>query len=229
MTVLALSVALLLSPNPAASEPRRDPATAEEGAAGRRQMIESRLEANDPDGAVALGERAIRSFPDDSMLWLSLGEAYGEKARVASIVKRLPLAKKCKAAFEKAVELDPANVETRSALFTYYLEAPSIAGGSISLARTQAAEIAKLASCRGHLALASLAAHENDFPKAEAELGQAIETAGGAEELADAKCQLALLYEKLGKKPEAIDALKEALRIRPGHSQAKSELKRLGA
>ena len=190
--------------------------------------IEARLGANDPDGAVALGEQAVRSFPEDSALWLTLGEAYGAKAQAASVVKRLPLAKKCKAAFERAVALDPANVDARSALLTYCLEAPAIAGGDVALARRQAGEIARLDRCRGHLASASIALHEKDLPGAEAELGLAIETAGGPEELADAKCQLALLYEKLGRKPEAIDALREALRLRPGHSQAKSELKRLG-
>jgi tetratricopeptide (TPR) repeat protein len=225
MISFALSVALLLTVGPAPTEFREDPAM---DAAQRRHLIESRLEANDPGGAVAVGERAVREFPDNSALWLSLGEAYGEKARSASVVKGLPLARKCKAAFEKAVALDPANADARVALFTYCLEAPAVAGGGLSLARAQAGEIAKLDLCRGHLAGASLASRENDLPKEEAELRLAIETARGPEELADAKCQLALRFERLGKKPEAIDALREALKLHPGHSQAKSELKRLG-
>ena len=199
-----------------------------EPASRLREDVESRAEAGDPDGAVALGERAVREFPDNSALWLSLGEAYGAKARAASVVKRLPFARKCKAAFEKAVDLDPSNIEARSALFEYCLEAPSIAGGSVTLARSQAAEIAKRNRCRGHLAFASLASRDGDLPREESELRQALEAAAGPDEAADANCQLALLYEKLGKKAEAIDALKETLRLRPGHSRAKGELKRLG-
>src|SRR5580765_2440333 len=129
MISYALSVALLLSPGPAPSQVREDPAI---NAAQWRQTIESRLQANDPGGAVELGERAVREFPDNSALWLSLGEAYGAKARAASVVKRLPFAKKCKAAFEKAVDLDPSDIEARSALFEFCLEAPSIAGGSVT-------------------------------------------------------------------------------------------------
>lgn len=193
-----------------------------------REAVESRVDAGDPDGAVALAESAVRQFAGESSLWLALGEAYGAKARAASLVARLPFAKKCKAAFEKAVELDPSNLDARGALFEYCLEAPSIAGGSVSLARAQAAEIAKRNRCRGHLAFASLAARDEDLPREESELRLALEAAGGPEELADAKCQFALLCEKLGKKLEAIDALREALRLHPDHPQAKSELKRLG-
>ena len=222
MRSIAPLAALLLMSGFAAGAPRDS--APDDPIAG----IESRLSANDPDGAVALGERAVASFPDNSALWLALGEAYGAKARVASVIARLPLAKKCKGAFEKAVALDPASIEARSALFTYCLEAPALAGGGLSLARAQAEELAKLDACRGHLALASVAARERDFSRAEAELRLANETAVSAEERADAKCQLALLYEKLGKKPEAIDALKEALKLDPGHSQARNELKRLG-
>lgn len=184
--------------------------------------------ATHPDAAVALAEAAVKQSPGDSSLWLALGEAYGERARTASLIARLPFAKKCKAAFEKAVELDPSNVQARSALFEYCLEAPPIAGGSIPLARAQAAEIAKRSRCRGHLAYASLAARDEDLPREESELRLALEAAAGPEEVADSKCRLALYYEKLGRKPEAIDVLREVLRLRPDHSEARDALKRLG-
>jgi tetratricopeptide (TPR) repeat protein len=45
---------------------------------------------------------------------------------------------------------------------------------------------------------------------------------------ADADWRLALVYEKLGRKDEAIDALREALKRDPGHGPAKKDLKRLG-
>ena len=181
-----------------------------------------------PDAAVALAEAAVKRSPGESSLWLALGEAYGAKARTAYLIAQLPFAKKCKAAFEKAVELDPSNVEARNALFEYLLEAPPIAGGSLPLARDQAAEIAKRNRCRGHLAYASLAARDEDLPREESELRLALDAAAGPEEIADAKCRLALLFEKLGRKSEAVDALREVLRLRPDHSEARNALKRLG-
>ncbi|HEV8268155.1 MAG TPA: tetratricopeptide repeat protein, partial [Thermoanaerobaculia bacterium] len=45
---------------------------------------------------------------------------------------------------------------------------------------------------------------------------------------ADAHWRIGLVYEKQGKKPEAIAELKEALKLNPAHVQAKKDLKRLG-
>jgi tetratricopeptide (TPR) repeat protein len=229
MVRVELLLALLLSIGPAAAELRGNSARDPSGASEQVNRIESRVRANDPDEAVALGERAVEQFPGDAALWLSLGEAYGAKALTASPVVRLRFAKKCKAAFQKAVELDSENVDARVALFTYYFEAPGIAGGSFSLARKQADAIVRLDPARGHSALGALAAHEEDLSKAEREFRLVIEAEGAsADERADAEWRLARVYEKSGKRLEAIAALKDALKFDPRHSQAKKDLQRLG-
>lgn len=261
--------------------------------------VEALARSGDDDGAIALGEDALRSSPGDAALWLALGEAYGGKARSASVLARLGLARKCRAAFERAVELAPGDIEARSALFTYYLEAPTILGGGPSRARLEAEAIGRLDPVRGHCALGALLLHEKDFDGAEAEYRRALDSrpedaearAGlgavlleqsrfddarriwsglvddpglgrvahyqlgrislesgnaldegvahfrlylaappppEAPSWADADWRLGLLYEKLGKREEAIGALREAVRRDPGHGPAKKDLKRLG-
>jgi len=163
MSVPALLTALLLTFSPAAAFAAADGGDSPGDRAGAREQaerIESRLNASDSEGAVAVGEAAVRIYPKDSCLWFALGKAYGERARTAPLVRRLRFARKCKAAFEKSVELDAGNVEARLALFRYYFEAPGVAGGSLSLARRQAEEIVKLDPARGRVALDALAEHE---------------------------------------------------------------------
>jgi tetratricopeptide (TPR) repeat protein len=215
------------------------------------------------------------------------------------VLSRLRYAKKCQAAFERAVELAPDDVDARTALFTYYMEAPAILGGGVSRARAEAEAIAKLDPGRGHCALGALLLHEKDLGSAETEYRRALEIEPGSGEAraglaailleqnrfdesrrywsglvddpelgaiahyqlgrislmsgtrldegadhfrlylaappppdapswADADWQLALVYEKLGKKDEAIDALRDAVKRDPGHGPAKKDLKRLG-
>jgi tetratricopeptide (TPR) repeat protein len=262
--------------------------------------MRARVRGGNFDEAIAIGEREVRISPRDSSVWLALGEAYGSKARNASVFSQLGLAKKCKAAFEHAVETDPKNVDAHDDLFHFYIQAPGIAGGSVALARAEAGQILRLDASRGHAALAALAANEKNDAAAEAEFKQAIaadrsnfaariglgslwnesKRFGEAKQMwrglladselempsryqlartcllsgtdleegvaqlkaylgktprpeqptwADADWRLGLLYEKLGRKTEAIAAWKEALRINPGHEHAKKELKRVGS
>jgi DNA-binding SARP family transcriptional activator len=114
--------------------------------------VEALVRAGDDDAAISLGEELVRAEPGDAVLWRALGEAYGEKARAASVLTRLRYAKKCRAAFERSVELVPDDIDSRTALFTYDMEAPAIAGGSAVRAREEDEAIAKLDSGRGHCA-----------------------------------------------------------------------------
>jgi tetratricopeptide (TPR) repeat protein len=68
----------------------------------------------------------------------------------AGIFRQPGLAGKTRTAFEKAVELDPNNLEARSALVEYYLRAPGFLGGGEEKARAQAEEIARRDPVLGH-------------------------------------------------------------------------------
>jgi len=97
----------------------------------------------DLDEAVAHLERATALTPANSNYVLELGGAYGQAAQKAGLFSKFGLAKKCQAALEKAVALDPDNLDARNGLLSYYRQAPSIIGGGIAKAYEQAAEIRK--------------------------------------------------------------------------------------
>ncbi|HKR32046.1 MAG TPA: tetratricopeptide repeat protein, partial [Terriglobales bacterium] len=81
------------------------------------------------DAAVSECERAANLDPKNGSYQLWLGRAYGEKAEHSSWLSAIGLAKKTRIAFEKAVQLDPRNIEAHSDLSEYYIEAPGFLGG----------------------------------------------------------------------------------------------------
>ena len=115
---------------------------------------------------------ALESAVADHHAWL--GRAYGQLAVRSGLMKKFSLAKRSRAALERAVELDPANLEARSWLMQFYLLAPRIVGGSASRARAHATEIAKRSEFRGALARAWIAEDRGKHDEAAREYRAAI-------------------------------------------------------
>jgi len=128
----------------------------------------------DPDAAVAAAEKAAELAPASGDYQRQLGDAYGFAAQKAGLLSKMGWAKKCGAAYEKAVALDPANVGARSSLMGYYQNAPSMMGGGMEKAYAQAEEIKKLDANRGHLAYAALYAADKKFDLALAEFDEVL-------------------------------------------------------
>ena len=127
------------------------------------------------DNAVAECERAVALNPRSSLNQLWLARAYGEKAEHSSWFSAISLAKKAHAAFEKAVQLDPNNVEARSDLSEYYIEAPGFLGGGIDKAAAQANIVEKLEPTIALGIRARIAEHEKHNDEAERNWKKAIE------------------------------------------------------
>lgn len=125
------------------------------------------FDRGDNERASELFERAISLDAKSSDYHLWLGRVYGIRAQEASVFGKASLAKKTKAEFEKAVELDPNNVEARSSLIDYYVLAPGFMGGSIDKAKEQAAEIAKRDAARGVRETAKVYRLQKKWPEAE--------------------------------------------------------------
>jgi len=129
---------------------------------------------DDGDKGLAYLERAAQREPGSARLQNALGDAYGLEAQQANILLKFGWAKKCRAAYERAVELEPDNCDYRWSLLGYYFLAPRIAGGSVEQAYAQAAEIKKLDPVSGRIAFATLYLGEKKFAAAFAEFDEVL-------------------------------------------------------
>lgn len=167
---------------------------------------------------------ALAPANSDAQLWL--GRAYARMAVAASLFSKPGLAKKAKGAFDRAVVLDPNNLDARSDLFQYYLQAPGFMGGSVDQAREQAAEIRKRDGIRGVLASVSMRLHEKDAAGAERELAEAIQKSPAEPRL---RLGLANLYQSQEKWDAAFDAAEAVLKTDPDNWDALYSIGRAGA
>src|SRR4051794_39833360 len=119
-------------------------------------------------------ERALAQDPSNSNINLWLGRAYGRRAETSSMLTAPGYAGKARTYFEKAVQLNPSNLEAQSDLFEYYLEAPGFLGGGFDKAANVAEQMSKLDRSEGEWAQAKLAEKRKEFNSAEAHLRQAI-------------------------------------------------------
>ncbi len=128
------------------------------------------------DGELGLAylERASAREPCSARIQNALGDAFGLAAQRANILMKYRWAKKCAAAYERAVELEPGNCDYRWSLLGYYFLAPRIAGGGIGQAYAQAAEIRKLNPMSGRIAFATLYLGEKKYALAFAEFDEVL-------------------------------------------------------
>lgn len=124
------------------------------------------LALNEHEKAVTALEKAVALAPVSSDYALQLGHAYGVSALKAGLFSKLGFAKKCKAAYDKAVELDPKNIDARWSLMEYCRQAPGFIGGGIAQAYIQAEQIKQLDARRGRQAYVVLYSAEKKYPEA---------------------------------------------------------------
>ncbi len=127
---------------------------------------QSYLFRNDAENSVPALEKATKLAPGDSIYQCYLGDAYGLAALKAGLFAKLEWAKKCKEAYDKAVELDPKNIRAHVSVMEFCRQAPSFLGGGMDKAYEQAAEIQKLDSVRGRKAYAGLYTAEKKYAEA---------------------------------------------------------------
>lgn len=132
------------------------------------------MDSNKADDAAKAFEHAVKLNDTSSTYHLWLANALGTVAQKSNFLKQGMIAPRIKREMERARDLDPKSIEAHDGLMQYYLQAPGIAGGSVTKARAEAAEIAKLDPLQGHFASVTIAQHEKDSVAMERELRAAI-------------------------------------------------------
>ncbi|HYO15699.1 MAG TPA: tetratricopeptide repeat protein [Thermoanaerobaculia bacterium] len=203
----------------AAAKDPRDPAAAYY--AGRSLFALRRYEP-----AMGWLEKAVELAPKNSEYHLWLGRACGQAALEASVLRAPGLAKRTKAAWEKAVALEGGNLDARQDLMQYYLNAPGIMGGSEVKAREQAAEIQKRDAVRGHVAWAIVHATKKNPAAAEKELAAAIRL-----DPSNPRPRFALgaLQQNAERWAEAFETYEAILEIEPYHWDSLYQIGKIGA
>jgi len=157
-------------------------------------------------------EKAVAAEPENSDYQLWLGRAFGRRAETASPFTAAPNANKARQHFEKAVQLNPRNLEALSDLFEYYLEAPGFMGGGLDKAVGVANQMASIDPVEGHWAQARLAERRKEFDTAEDHLQLAARM---APQQAGRLIDLAKFLAKQGRYQESDQSFRKAEKIAP--------------
>lgn len=124
---------------------------------GRTLMAE-----NKPGDAEDWFEKAAALDPRSSEYHLWKARAIGVQAQRANVLKQPFLARRTKAAVDKAIALDPDNVDAREMRWQFFMLAPAIMGGGLDHARAEAAEIMRRNRYRGQFIAIQMAARARD-------------------------------------------------------------------
>ena len=134
----------------------------------------------DWDQGISACEKAVALAPSNSRYHMWLGRVYGEKADAANFLSAASLAGKVRNEFEAAVRLDPNNVDARSDLGEFYLEAPGIVGGGRDKAEAQIQALAALDPAKADYLKGRLAEKKKDLGAAEKNTVLPLKPATGA-------------------------------------------------
>ena len=184
------------------------------------------LEERKFDKAADYFEAATKLDPKSSTYFLWLGRAFGSEAQNANVLRQPGLAKKTKGAWERAIELDPDNLDARANLIQYYVQAPGILGGSKEKALEQAEEIRKRNALRGYLELGTL--HEREKRFAEAEKAYLAASQEPSERHVG-KYRLGVFYQNTGAYDKAFDLFEAMLAADSSEHAALFQIGKTGA
>lgn len=113
-------------------------------------MGELQLATKNPKKAVEYADKAIQLNPAKARYYVLRGNGLGIQAQQANFIKAMTMVGDIRGAFEKAVQLEPANRSACFALFGYYTNAPSVAGGGLDKAKTFADQTQVHDAALGH-------------------------------------------------------------------------------
>lgn len=175
------------------------------------------LERGRSKAAVEALERATRLDPESSDYQFWLAEALVARIGEVAFFFKLRVAKRMRKAYEKAVELDPENLEARVAVARYHSEAPPAAGGSAERAATELAEIERRDPALAHVTRGLIHERLGRAEAVEGELRAAVEADPGS---VLGWRELGLFFQRRERWEEAQRAFAEVLACVPDDSVA---------
>jgi tetratricopeptide (TPR) repeat protein len=180
------------------------------------------FEENRLDAAQKHFERVTLLAPDNSAGFHWLGRLYGVQARELGVPRGIGAAIRTRKSLERAVALNPDNLEARADLARFYREAPAFVGGRRRAAQAQIEEIARRDSYLGALGWGDLALGDTKYNAAERQ----YQAAARLNPLkADAYFRLGMLHQKMGRYDQAFTDFEKTLQIDP---QQKTALFQIG-
>lgn len=166
----------------------------------------------DSKKASELFHKTVELDPANSDYWMWLGRAYGRRAETSSFLTAPSHATTARRNFEKAVELNPRNLEAISDLFEYYLDAPGFLGGGLDKASALAQRIGVLNPAEYYWSQARLAEKRKEFRTAEEQLRRAADL---APRQIGRVIDLAKFLARAGRYQESEEAFRRAEKIDP--------------
>lgn len=157
-------------------------------------------------------EKAMQADPSKSTYVNWLGRAWGRRAETATPFMAPVYASRARQFFEKAVAMNPKDVEAVNDLFSYYLEAPGFLGGGMDKAMGLAEQIRTNDPAEYHFALAQIAQRRKQYDLAEGQLRKAVEL---APKQVGRVLDLARFLSRQGKYTESDTAFQQAARVDP--------------
>ncbi len=180
----------------------------------------------DFQGATEWMDKAVALAPDSSNVHYWSAIAYVTKLQnTQDFTQMQMLVDKVRSHIDKAVELDPANVDARLFLAGFYMNAPPIAGGSMEKAKEQAELLLEYDEFRGQLFMAELYKKENNFEEAEEAYVAAAEI---DPENSDPYYQMGMMYQSTKEYDKAFESLEKAIEIDPDAYGALYQIGRTG-
>ncbi len=169
-------------------------------------------------------EKATAAEARNADYWDWLGKAYGRRAETSSFLTALSYASKTRQYFERAVELDPQNLEALDDLFSYYLDAPGFLGGGVDKAAAFTERVRALDAAKYHAMQARLAEKRKQFDPAEQFWRKAAELAPSQ---VGRVVDLAKFFARQGRFAESEAALERAAKMAPDKPSLKFEQARV--
>lgn len=162
-------------------------------------------------------EKAVALQPANGSYHLWLGRVVGREAEEAPAISALGLAKKARAQFEAAYQLDPHNAAAAADLAEFYVDAPGILGGGASKAQAIAAAVEPWAPALAHGIRAEVAEKDKQDGAAERELQLATASPDARPETYVA---LASFYRKHNQVPAMLATIDKAVALDTAHDDA---------